>query len=358
MIPQRKKILILYFELAGYLLACIDKLAELFDVEIHVVRYPLNPVAPFDFKFNEHVNYYERKNYSRDELIALAKQIDPDLIYSCGWIDKDYVRISKQYKNIPVVITTDVPWRGTLKQYIASMIGPFLLPKIFTHCWVPGEPNAQYAKRLGFKENRILRGMYSADYDLFHQYYLQHREAKQKRFPKRFIYVGRYIELKGARELWKAFIQLQNEQPNEWELWCLGKGDLDTEFPSHEKIKNFGFVQPKDLNKYIEDTGVFILPTHYEHWGVVVHEFAAAGFPMICSTTTSAATTFLKEGYNGFYTKPKDVSSIVAAMKKIIAMSERELFEMGEQSVELSKQITPETWSNTLMQLTTDFPKK
>ena len=45
-------------------------------------------------------------------------------------------------------------------------------------------------------------------------------------------------------------------------------------------------------------------------------------------------------------------------MKKIIEMSDRELFEMGEHSVELSKQITPETWSNTLMQLTTDFPKK
>ena len=71
-----------------------------------------------------------------------------------------------------------------------------------------------------------------------------------------------------------------------------------------------------------------------------------------------AAATFLKEGYNGFYTKPKDVLSIVDAMKKIIEMSDLELFEMGEHSVELSKQITPEKWSNTLMQLITDFPKK
>ena len=349
--PPRKKILFLYFELAGYFLACIEKFAQLFDVEIHVIRLPLNPVAPFEFKFNDHINYYERKNYNRDELIALTKKINPDLIYTCGWIDKDYVRVSRNFKNIPVILTSDVPWRNTFKQNIASLVAPFFLPKIFTHIWVPGEPNAKYARRLGFNNNRLLTGMYSADYDLFHQYYLRYREAKQKQFPKRFIYVGRYTEIKGVRELWQAFLQLQKEQPNEWELWCIGKGELDAEFPTHDKIKNFGFVQPKELNKYIEQTGVFILPTHFEHWGVVVHEFAAAGFPMICSTTTSAATTFLKEAYNGYYTLPKDTASILNAMKKIIAMNGKALYEMGERSVELSKQITPETWSNTLWNL-------
>lgn len=349
--PPRKKILFLYNELAGYFLACIEKLSELFEVEIHVVRYPLNPVAPFEFKFNDHIKYYERKNYNRNSLIALAKEINPDLIYTGGWMDKDYISVSKCFKNIPVVLSSDMPWLGTIKQYIASVVGPLYLPRIFTHCWVPGEPNAVYARKFGFKNKRLLTGMYAADYDVFHHYYLQHREAKQKLFPKRFIYVGRYAELKGVRELWHAFIQLHEEQPNEWELWCLGKGEYDAEFPIHPMIKNFGFVQPAELNKFIKQTGVFILPTHYEHWGVVVHEFAAAGFPMICSTTTSAATTFLKENYNGFYTQPKQTASILEAMKKIITMDDEALFEMGERSVELSKKITPETWSNTLMKL-------
>ncbi len=348
---QRKKLLFLYNELAGYFLACIDKLSMLYDVDIHIVRYPLNPVAPFEFKFNDHVKYYERKNYNRTQIIALAKEINPDFIYTGGWMDKDYIAVSKSFKNIPVVLTSDMPWLGTARQKLASVLGPLYLPRVFTHCWVPGEPNAFYARKLGFKGKRLLMGVYSADYDLFHNYYLQHREAKQKQFPKRFIYVGRYAELKGVRELWKAFIQLQNEQPNEWELWCLGKGDFDAEFPKHEKIKNFGFVQPKDLNKFIEQTGVFIFPTYYEHWGVVVHEFAAAGFPLVCSTTTSAATTFLREAYNGYYTKPKEVSSIGDAMKKIIALDNKALFEMGERSVELSRQITPETWSSNIMNL-------
>ncbi len=349
--PSPKKILFLYNELAGYFLACIEKLSTLYDVEIHVVRYPLNPVAPFEFKFNDHIKYYERKNYNRTQLIALAKEINPDLIFTGGWMDKDYIAVSKSFKNIPVVLTSDMPWLGSVKQNIATVIGPLYLPRIFTHCWVPGEPNAVYARKFGFKNDRLLTGMYSADFDLFQQYYLKNKESKGNLFPKKFIYVGRYSELKGVKELWQAFIQLQNEQPNEWELWCLGKGEYDNDFPQHDKIKNFGFIQPKDLSKFIGETGVFILPTHYEHWGVVVHEFAAAGFPLICSTTTSAATTFLREAYNGFYTKPKEVATIVEAMKKTISLSDKDLFEMGERSVELSKQITPETWSNTLMNL-------
>ena len=342
----------LYAELAGYFMACIEKLSALYEVEIHVVRLPLNPVAPFEFKFNDHINYYERKEYDGDALIALAEKINPDLVFTGGWNDKDYLAVSSFFKKrIPVLLASDNPWRATIKQYIASLIGPFYLPKIFTHCWVPGEPNAVYGRKLGFKGERLLTQMYSADYDLFHNYYLRYSEGKQKKFPKRFIYVGRYAELKGVRELWKAFLQLQQEQPNEWELWCLGKGELISEFPKHEKIKDFGFVQPSELYKFVEQTGVFILPAHYEHWGVVVHEFSAAGFPLICSTTTSAATTFLREGYNGYYTLPKDVESIIAAMKKIINLDHQSLLQMGERSVELSKQITPVIWSATLWNL-------
>ena len=75
-----RKILFLYFELAGYFLACINRLLELHEVEVHIVRYPVNSVAPFDFKADERVRFYEYKDFNRDSLIALAKKINPDII--------------------------------------------------------------------------------------------------------------------------------------------------------------------------------------------------------------------------------------------------------------------------------------
>ena len=110
-------------------------------------------------------------------------------------------------------------------------------------------------------------------------------------------------------------------------------------------------MQPDELSKFIEQTGVFILPAYYEHWGVVVHEFAAAGFPLLCTSTTSAATTFLKDNYNGYVLKPKSTESILSALRKIIALSDKELLEMATNSVTLSSQVTPDTWSQTLMSL-------
>ena len=352
MIPKRKKILFLYFELAGYFLACVNRLIELYDVDVHIVRYPVNAVAPFNFKSNERIRFYEYHELTTTALIELVKELNPDLLYISGWSNKKYIAAAKSVrKKIPVLLTFDNPWLGTWKQYLASLIGPFYLNTIFTHCWVPGEPNARYARKLGFRGSKLLQGMYSADYTHFHNYYLQFKERKQQYFPKRFIYVGRYVELKGIRELWEAFIRLQEESPTDWELWCLGKGDLDPQFPTHEKIKNFGFVQPDELSKFIEQTGVFILPAYYEHWGVVVHEFAAAGFPLLCTSTTSAATTFLKDNYNGYVLKPKSTESILSAFRKIIALSNGELLEMATNSASLSSQVTPDTWSQTLMSL-------
>jgi glycosyltransferase involved in cell wall biosynthesis len=205
-----------------------------------------------------------------------------------------------------------------------------------------------YAKKLGFRNDVIHTGMYAANFDLFNASYQKLKMEKEKLFPKCFVFVGRYIEIKGLREAWKAFIELQQEMPNEWEFWCIGKGPLDNEFPVHDKIKNIGFVQPKELEQYLAQTGVFILPTYDEHWGVVVHEFAIAGFPLLLSTRAPAGTAFLREGENGFYHEPKSIASIKNAMKKIIALPQTELIAMGRLSHELSQSMTPDTWAATV----------
>ena len=101
----------------------------------------------------------------------------------------------------------------------------------------------------------------------------------------------------------------------------------------------------------IEETGVFILPTYYEHWGVVVQEYAIAGYPMICSTTTSAATAYLTENENGFYCNPKSEDSLKAGLLKIINSTDEELLAMMEKSHVAGNKNTPEKWSSTLYNL-------
>lgn len=340
--------LFLYTEIAEYVLACCNELTKHGDV--HIVRWPVNKEAPFLFQTNEKIKLYPKTDYNQEQLTQLVKSINPDVIVCSGWIDKDYLKITKAYfKKIPTVMTCDTHWNGSFKQRLATVISRITLLNIFSHAWVPGQIQKQYVLNLGFKESNIQTGFYSCDLDYFESVYQSQKAQKQEFFPKRFLYVGRYYEFKGIKELWQAFIELQNEQPYDWEIWCLGVGDIQP--INHPNIKHFGFVQPKDLANYTSQTGVFILPSRFEPWGVVVHEFAASGFPLLLSNQVGAKEQFLQEGKNGFVFKSESVNDIKQALKNIMNTKESDLIAMSDYSNTLSKSISPKLWVESLLRM-------
>ncbi|MCW3102606.1 MAG: hypothetical protein JWO09_1046 [Bacteroidetes bacterium] len=345
---EKKKIVFLYTELATYFLACVEELLKSPGIEVHIVRWEVNSEAPFKFTFSSGLNVYNRKDYSVEQLHDLVGNINPSAIYCSGWIDKGYMQVCRPYKGkVPVIVGFDNQWKGTLKQQLARLASPFRILNHFSHCWVPGEPQLEYAKKLGFKDSRILTGFYSCDHDFFHAQYLENRTQKNTNFPKRFIYAGRYVEHKGISDLWDAFSELQEERPNGWELWCLGTGDVPPRL--HPKIRHFGFVQPDAMKPYLRDTGVFVLPSHFEPWGVVVHEFAAAGFPLICTDEVGASAAFVENNLNGYIYKSGDKQALKLALSRIVNATPLALKEMGEQSVKKAKSITPKTWAQKLI---------
>jgi len=340
------KFVFLYTEIAEYVLACCSQLAK--HGEVHIIRWPVNKEAPFQFQADPKIKLYSKSDYALPQLHQLVNDLQPDVIVCSGWIDKDYLKICKSFfKKIPTVMTCDTHWTGSFKQRLATVISRFTLLNIFSHAWVPGTIQKTYVKNLGFKLRNIHTGFYSCDLDYFTSVYESQKEQKALHFPKRFLYVGRYYEFKGIKELWQAFIELQQETPNEWELWCLGVGDIEP--VQHPKIKHFGFIQPKELSAYTEQTGIFILPSHFEPWGVVVHEFAASGFPLLLSRPVGAKAAFLKEGENGYEFEPGNPEDIKQKMKKMCTLSIEELLRMSHVSNSVSKTISPQSWTTTLL---------
>lgn len=334
------RVLFLYTELANYFVACCKELSK--QAEVHIVRWPVNKEAPFDFDFTG-LHVYNKSDFTYSQLKGKVIQIKPDVIVCSGWVDEDYKKITTAFKGkIPTVVAFDTHWRGDLKQHVLKLIAPFYLHRLFSHAWVPGEIQKNYALKLGFKENRIATGFYACDVNYFNSIYHNTFSAKRSIFPKRFLFVGRYYQFKGIRELWQAFIELQTETPNEWELWCAGNGDLEP--VKHPKIKHLGFVQPNEMNEVLKNTGVFVLPSHFEPWGLVVHEHAAAGFPLLLSSNVGAATTFLTESKNGFIFESHEISDIKRVLKQIISLNSSELIKMGEVSHNAAQKINPEAW--------------
>ncbi len=344
------RLVVLYEELAGYLIACINRFAEKYNAQVHIFRKELNEVAPFDFNLADNLKIYDRKNLDDEHFLEIIEKIKPDGIFCGGWIYKPYLKLAKKYRNeIPVILGFDNKWENSIKQNTLSLFSKRYFQRHFSSCWVPGDKQAEFARRIGFSKNKIFQNAYSADVDLFEKFYKNSLAGKRQNIPTRFIFSGRYTHAKGIDLLWQAFIELQKENPNDWELWCLGAGDVEPII--HPKIKHFGFVQPNDMGNIIRDCGVFVLPSTFEPWGVAVHEFAAAGFPLICSDEVGAAELFLKDGENGFLFESGNSTALKTAMKKILSMNDQQLFAMGEMSTELAQQITPDKWADTLMSI-------
>lgn len=323
------------------------KLAELKQVSVTIIRWPVNKEAPFLFDFPQSMVVRQKDEFVGNELMDFVKELMPDVIYTSGWMDKDYVSICKSFKkSIPIITAFDNKWRGSIRQQIARWISPFTIQSYFTHCFVPGPQQLEYGLKLGFKRDRILEGLYVADIDFFYRQYHNNKEAKSKNYPRRFIYVGRYYSFKGLEDLWNAFILLQEEIPNEWELWCFGTGDLPPAI--HPKIKHFGFVQLQEQQRYIAQTGVFVLPSRFEPWAVVVQEYAAAGYPLLLSNEVGAKSVFLKQGINGFEFEHSNVHALKSGLAKFIALTDSQLNQMADESAALALKITPERWVETI----------
>lgn len=342
------RIAILYTELGDYSLACLRALRQQ-ECYVLLVHWPVNPEAPFKFKFDFLDEVHNRDQLSNNQLLNTVKTFKPDLILCSGWMDKGYVNVCRMLNSSSItVLSLDNHWNASFKQILATLLAPFTLKRSFDKAFVPGQVQKNYALKLGFKAKDIQVGFYSANTSKFLSVYEETHSEKKSDFPKRFLYLGRYVKHKGIFDLWEAFKRFQKHH-DDWELWCVGTGDQYENRVQASGIKHFGFVQPDQMLPILRQTGVYILPSHFEPWGVSVHEMAVAGFPMLLSDKIGAREAFLNG--NGCAFKSGSVDELADAMYWVAAKSNEQMLRMSEKSHELGMKNTPEIWAERLMSL-------
>lgn len=345
------RVLVLYSELAGYFTSCIEVLHQRCDADILLIHWKVNEQAPFRFSFGEGLLCFEKTQFkSKEALLSQCVEFRPDIVLVSGWIDKDYLSIARKFRKrgVPVVMASDTQWKASLRQYAVSLVGGRYIRKIFSHAWVTGVDQFEYARRLGFGKGQIRMGVYSANQPLFHDAYLAFREMKMRSYPRVFTYVGRFAPEKGVLGLYQAFSSIPAAQRNGWSLQLVGTGPLASAFLPAEGIRIVPFTQPEQLPALLAKSGCFVMPSLREPWGVVVHECCAAGLPLLLSDAVGASSSFLHEGYNGYRFKSRETESLLTAMHKIMQSDPGELVAMGDRSATLSFLNTPDIWAYTL----------
>lgn len=336
-------IVFLYTELAGYVITCLETLGRKKGVNVTVIHWPVKSEAPFELPMDGPFNLVSRSNMSRENIAKRVADLSPDGIFVSGWMDEDYLAIARKYiKTIPVALTMDNKWTGSLRQRLVALSSSLFIKKHFNLVWVPGEDQKKFALKMGFPESEISSGFYSADTEKFNRIYAKRNDTKRN--TKKLLYVGRYIEQKGLELLWDAFLSLHKDNPK-WELHCVGAGDGFESRMQHPNIFHYGFLQPAELEPLLLEATGFVMPSLFEPWGVVLHEMAAAGLPLISSDAVGAASTFVKDGVNGWTYAQSNQTGLKSCLEKLYAVNGDDLFKMGKESYRISKRISPDIWA-------------
>lgn len=341
---DKVKILFLYSHVMGYTYACIKKLKELYHFDVTLIFYKENPQSPYKIPSDCPFPIYIKEEKLLNEL---AKQ-SFNLVYIPGWLDKDYLEFAKRQKKKGAIIVagSDTQWKGSLRQWMGTIYGRFYLKRVIDYFWVPGVYQYEFIRKFGYHRNKILFNLYCADTELFNDIYQKH----QKEVKHNLLFVGRFVEVKGISLLVEAFLELKAEMKNDWKLIMVGNGPLRKDITGAD-IETIDFQQPTELKKIVNNSGVFVLPSTYEPWGVVVHEFSAVGLPLLISDACGSHIQFLKNGYNGFLFESGVKASLKKYLKKIMLMSDDKLKEMGARSNAISKTINTEVWSAVISSL-------
>lgn len=329
----------------GYQIPIFKEFVNTYNAEIDVMHWDHKKLTPYVPPEIDGVQYFNRSDFSLKQLKEFVIKSNPDIIYVSGWMDKGYLRAIRplRKKGIPVVTAFDDIWFTTFRQRIASVLFPAIKNLFFSHAWVAGPYQYEYAKRLGFKNNEIIFNCLSADTEMFNTVYRESIIEKKENYPHQFLYIGRFENVKGIDILIKAWRNIKERNASkDWELTFIGNGSLYDSISHFPGIKIINFVQPEELAIEIKKYGCFILPSRFEPWALVLHEFAAAGFPIICSDVCGAAPVFVTANYNGYTFKINDVKDLEKQMLKIINSNDAELFSKANKSHRMGQKITPE----------------
>lgn len=339
------KIVFLVINYMPHQLVSMKSVIKYYNANVYAFNYKDEHTIPNNIK---NLQTYQLKSFNRNQFLKKIIEINPEMMVVAGWAVKDFVWVSKQIRkqlHIPVVSYSDTQWRGTWKQKINSLISRWHLKKAFSHLWVAGIYQFEYARKLGYAKRDIIYNSLNCDLDLFSQTALK---LKQNKYPKNFLFIGRFVPVKGLDLLIEAWQQIEDKKG--WTLTLIGDGPLKEQFRNIVDVEIKDFMPQDLLIKEMEQAGCFVLPSVFEPWALVIHEAAASGLPIIATENCGAAPHFVISGWNGFQVKP-DANSVKIALQNIMELTDIQLMHYSENSRRLAQSITPQLGAAHLMSI-------
>ena len=158
-------------------------------------------------------------------------------------------------------------------------------------------------------------------------------DGKSELFAKRVVSIGRYAYDKGNDLLLQTWTIIEKQMPD-WSLDIYGNGNKE---PYQEQMNELSldsyrchlYGPVSDVKKEYLSCSIFVLPSRFEGFGLVLIEAMACGVPVIAFDCENGPRSIITDGENGFLIPLFDIKLL--AEKVILLMKDHELrYKMGK----------------------------
>jgi glycosyltransferase involved in cell wall biosynthesis len=266
---------------------------------------------------------------------------------------------------IPVFLRGETTPPAERKFRLKGLVRDFLLRWLFRRVagfLCIGSLNRKFYQQYGVADSRLFHMPYAVDNAWFQErcrVAASQREALRQELGLEsgrpvILFAAKFIPAKAPGDLLAAFQRLQRrcKGPKPYLLF-VGDGPLRSQLETQagacpdRDVRFLGFRNQTELPALYDLCDVFVAPSHFEPWGLVVNEVMNAGRAVIVSDRVGAAPDLVQSGINGWIYPHGDVPALASCLS--VACDDADLPGMGQRSLERIDSWNFETDQNGLL---------
>jgi glycosyltransferase involved in cell wall biosynthesis len=208
---------------------------------------------------------------------------------------------------------------------------------------VAGQSGRSYLLRIGVPHHKIFIANQTVDIDAF-------SSCPAERYGDsefRLLYCGRFIEKKGLLAFQAELASWATRHPDRTvSIRWVGDGELAGALRAFSAPANLiqefpGSVDYDGLSRHYAESGVLVLPTLDDEWGLVVNEAFASGLPVLGTVYSQAVAELVEEGQTGWVYDPLREGACEAAINRMFDTSAEQLAAMRSKARQRIQSVTP-----------------
>jgi len=271
------------------------------------------------------------------QIIAWLRLRKIQAVIVVGYNDIGRLRLIRwlSRRKIPVLLFGDSNIRGDSASGVKRILKRWWVGQVLSWCSAVlpcGRLGRDYFIKYGADPSRIFFFPYEPNYRLIESVEATQITGARQTFNldpgrRRFVFGGRLVPEKRVDLLIDAFSRIAEDR-EDWDLIIVGDGPLREQLQHRvapalvSRIKFLGFIDDQArLAATYKACDVFVLPSYYEPWALVINEAAAAGLALVTSDVVGASYELVSPGENGWTFARGNVAALAARLKQVSAPS-------------------------------------